>query len=143
MIALIRFVLAVLASLIKSKSRLEAENAALRQQLIVLGRKAQGRARLTNGDRWFFVQLYRWFPSILEVLTIMQPETVVRWHRVGFRHYWHWKSRRGGRPQLHNELRVLIRQMCAKEPAFGVRLASTGNFSNWALRFLNQASPNI
>jgi transposase InsO family protein len=119
MIALIRFVLAVLASLIKSKSRLEAENAALRQQLIVLGRKAQGRARLTNGDRWFFVQLYRWFPSILEVLTIVQPETVVRWHRVSFRHYWHWKSRRGGRPQLHNELRVLIRQMCAENPLWG------------------------
>jgi hypothetical protein len=55
MIALIRFVLAVLASLFKSKSRLEAENAALRQQLIVLGRKARRRARLTNGDRWFFV----------------------------------------------------------------------------------------
>jgi hypothetical protein len=62
MIALIRFVLAILASLFKSKSRLEAENAALRQQLIVLGRKAGRRARLTNGDRWFFVQLYRWFP---------------------------------------------------------------------------------
>jgi hypothetical protein len=59
MIALIRFVLTVLASLFKSKSRLEAENAALRQQLIVLGRKARRRARLTNGDRWFFVQLYR------------------------------------------------------------------------------------
>jgi hypothetical protein len=68
----------------------------LRQQLIVLGRKARRRARLTNGDRWFFVQLYRWFPSILRVLTIIQPETVVRWHRAGFRRYWHWKSRRRG-----------------------------------------------
>jgi transposase InsO family protein len=119
MIALIRFVLAVLASLIKSKSRLEAENAALRQQLIVLGRKAQGCAGLTNGDRWFFVQLYRWFPSILEVLTIVQPETVCVGTGSAFRHYWHWKLRRGGRPQLHNELRVLIRQMCAENPLWG------------------------
>jgi hypothetical protein len=119
MIALIRFVLAVLASVFKSKSRLEAENAALRQQLIVLGRKARRRARLTNGDRWFFVQLYRWFPSILDVLTIIQPETVVRWHRAGFRCYWHWKSRRRGRPQLQKELRALIRQMSVENPLWG------------------------
>jgi hypothetical protein len=87
MIALIHFVLAILASLLKSKSRLEAENAALRQQLIVLGRKARRRARLTNGDRCFFVQLYRWFPSVLDVLTIIQLQTVVRWHRAAFRCY--------------------------------------------------------
>ena len=81
MILLICFVLAVLASPFKSKSRLEAENAALRHQLMVLRRKVQGRVRLTNKDRWFFVQLYRWFPSIQKVLTIVQPETLVRWHR--------------------------------------------------------------
>jgi hypothetical protein len=57
----------------KSKSRLEAENAALRHQLIVLRRKVHGRVRLTNNDRWFFIQLYRWFPSILKVLTIIRP----------------------------------------------------------------------
>src|SRR6476660_5638827 len=66
MFALLRFVLAVLASLFKSKSRLEAENVALRHQLIVLRRKVQGRVRLTNNDRWFFIQ---WLPSILQVLT--------------------------------------------------------------------------
>ena len=75
MIALICFVLAVLASPFKSNIRLEAENAVLRHQLIVLRRKLKGRARLTNNDRWFFVQLYRWFPSILPVLMIMRPET--------------------------------------------------------------------
>ena len=91
MIALIRFVLTILGSPFKSKSRLEAENAALRQQLIVLRRRMKGRARLTNADRWFFVQLYRWFPSILEVLTIIRPETLMRWHRAGFRRYWRWK----------------------------------------------------
>ena len=73
MIALLGFVLAVLAAPFKSKSRLEAENAALRHQLIVLRRKVQGRVRLTNNDRWFFIQLYRWFPSILKVLTVVQP----------------------------------------------------------------------
>ena len=75
MFALLCFILAVLASPFKSKSRLEAENVALRRQLIVLRRKVQGRVQLTNNDRWFFIQLYRWFPSILEVLTIIQPET--------------------------------------------------------------------
>jgi len=101
MCALLCFILAVLALPFKSKSRLEAENATLRHQLIVLRRKAHGRVRLTNNDRWFLIQLYRWFPSILTVLTIIRPETLVRWHRVGFRRYWRWKSRpQGGRPQI-------------------------------------------
>jgi hypothetical protein len=68
MIGLLCFVLAVLASPFKSKLRLEAENTVLRHQVIVLKRRLQGRVRLTNHDRWFFVQLYRWFPSILQVL---------------------------------------------------------------------------
>jgi hypothetical protein len=87
MIGLLCFVLAVLASPFKSKLRLEAENAVLRQQSNVLRRRLHGRVRLTNNDRWFFVQLYRWFPSILKVLTIIRPETLVRWHRAGFRCY--------------------------------------------------------
>ena len=120
MVALMCFVLAVLALPFKSKSRLEAENAALRHQLIVLRRKVRGRAQLSNNDRWFFVQLYRWFPSILEVVTILRPETLVRWHRDGFRRYWRWKSRsRGGRPQIETELRALIRQMSAENLLWG------------------------
>src|SRR5258708_18656934 len=108
MIALICFVLAVLASSFKSKIRLEAENAVLRHQLIILQRKVRGRAHLTNNDRWFFVQIYRWFPTIMKVVTIVQPETLVRWHRIGFRRYWCSKSRsRGGRPQIKMELRAL------------------------------------
>ena len=78
MIGLLCFVVAVLASPIKAKIRLEAENAALRHQLVVLRRQLKGRARLTNDDRWFFVQLYRWFPSILAALMIIRPETLVR-----------------------------------------------------------------
>src|SRR5205809_5586818 len=93
MIGLLCFVLAILASPFKSKLRLEAENAVLRHQLIVLKRRLRGRVRLTNNDRWFFIQLYRWLPSILKVLTIIRPETLVRWHRAGFRCCWRWKSR--------------------------------------------------
>src|SRR3979409_1691291 len=120
MIRLFCFVLAVLASPFKSKVRLEAENAVLRQQLIVLKRRLHGRVRLTNNDRWFFIQLYRWFPSILKVLTIIRPETLVRWHRAGFRCYWRWKSRSlGGRPQIDTELRALIRRMSVESPLWG------------------------
>jgi hypothetical protein len=120
MIGLLCFVLAVLASPFKSKLRLEAENAVLRHQLIVLRRRARGRVRLTNHDRWFFIQLYRWFPSILQVLTIIRPEMLVRWHGAGFRCYWRWKSRPlGGRPQIETELRVLIRRMSVENPLWG------------------------
>src|SRR5882724_11203646 len=120
MIGLLCFVLAVLASPFKSKLRLEAENAVLRHQLIVLRRKPDGRVRLTNHDRLFFIQLYRWFPAILKVLTIVQPETLVRWHRAGFRGYWRWKSRpRGGRPQIDTELRVLVQRMSVENPLWG------------------------
>jgi hypothetical protein len=127
MIGLLCFVLTVLASAFKSKSRLEAENAALRHQLIVLRRKVRGRTQPTNNDRWFFVQLYRWFPSILHVL--VRPETLVRWHRAGFRRHWCWKSqRRGGRQQIDADLRGLIRQMSMKN-LFGVRRASMANCS--------------
>ena len=111
MFALLCFVLAVLASPFKSKSRLEAENAALRHQLIVLQRKVRRRDAFTNSDRLFFVQLYRWFPSVLKAVTIIRPETLVRWHRAGFRRYWRWKSRSlGGRPQIEADLRTLIRR---------------------------------
>ena len=92
MIALVCFVLAVLISPFKSRSRLEAENAVLRHQLAVLRRKLKGRARLTNSERWFFVQLCRWFPSILQVFTIIHPETLVRWHRAGVCHYRRWTT---------------------------------------------------
>src|SRR6266700_7463702 len=120
MVALISFLLNVVASLFKSKSRLEAENAALRQELIVLQRKVRGRVPFTNGDRLFFVQLYRWFPSVLRAIIIIRPETLVRWHRAGFRDYWRWKSRSfGGRPQIDADLRALIRRMSVDNPLWG------------------------
>ena len=113
-------VLNLAASLFKSRWRLEAENAALRQQLIVLQRKVRGRVEFTNSDRLFFIQLYRWFPSILKAITTFRPETLVRWHRAGFRRYWRWKSRNlGGRPQIAVDLRALIRRMSVKNLLWG------------------------
>ncbi len=120
MIALLCFFLTLFTSPFKSKSRLEAENAALRHQLTVLRRRVSGRVHLTNGDRLFFVQLYRWFPSVLKAITIIRPETLVRWHRAGFRRYWRWKSRPlGGRPQIDADLRALIRRMSAENLLWG------------------------
>jgi len=108
MIGLLRFVFAVLVWPFTSQARLHAEIAVLRQQVIILQRKSSGRVRLSNADRWFFVQLYRMFPSILHALHIIRPETLVRW----LRSYWRWKSRnRGGRPQIDVELRALILEM--------------------------------
>jgi hypothetical protein len=108
------------ASLFRPKSRLEAENAALRHQLLVLQRKVRGRVQLTNSDRLFFIQLYRWFPSVLKAITIVRPETLVRWHRAGFRRYWHRKSQRlGGRPQIGADLQALIRQMSVENLLWG------------------------
>ena len=120
MIALLCFFLTLFVSPFKSKSRLEAENAALRHQLIVLQRKTRGRVHLTNRDRLFLVHLYRWFPSVLKAITIIRPETLVRWHRAGFRRYWRWKSRSlGGRPRIAADLRALIRQISAENPLWG------------------------
>src|ERR1700716_2290977 len=120
MIALFCLFLTLFASLFKSKSQLEAENAALRHQLILLKRRGGGRVQLTNGDRLFLVQLYRWFPSVLKAITIIRPETLVRWHRAGFRRHWRWKSRSlGGRPKIAAELRALIRRMSAENPLWG------------------------
>src|SRR5213082_759513 len=153
MIALLCFFLTLLASLFKSKSRLEAENAALRHQLIVLQRKTRGRVHLTNGDRLFFVHLYRWVPSVLNVITIIRPETLVRWHRAVFRRYWRWKSRSlGGRPKIAADLRALIRRMSAENPLwgaprihgellnYGARRASMVSCSSSASRSLSRAS---
>ena len=120
MTTLLSFLLAVLASPFRSKSSLLAENALLRHQVVVLRRKVKGRISLTSGDRWFFLQLYRWFPSILGSLVVIKPETLIRWHRAGFRLYWRWKSlSQVGRPPIDTDLRALIRQMSIENPLWG------------------------
>ena len=107
--------------MVRTRARLEAENILLRHQLNVLRRLAPKKPRLTNLDRLIFVWLYRLFPSVLDaVLTVIRPQTIVRWHRGGFRLYWRWKSRpRGGRPRLPAQIRRLIREMSFANPLWG------------------------
>jgi hypothetical protein len=86
---------------------LEAENLILRQQLIVLRRRHLRRVRLWNTDRVLLVWPYRLYPSLLDAIIVVQPETVIRWHRRGFRAYWHWKSRHLGGPVTTFDLKTL------------------------------------
>jgi hypothetical protein len=117
---LFKLILGVLASLFMSRAKLEAEILVLRQQINVLRRRASKRPHLKNTDRFLFVWLYRWFPSVLGAIAIVRPETVVRWHRAGFRAYWRWRSRnRVGRPKVSIELRTLIGEMSCANRLWG------------------------
>ena len=98
--------------LFRSRTWLEAENLALRHQLNVLHRRSPNQPCCGNFDRLIFVCLYRVAPRILDAVSIVEPETVIRWHRAGLRSLWRWKSRRrAGRPQVSFEVRRLIRDM--------------------------------
>ena len=102
----------LLCDCFKSRRGLEAEILVLRHQLNVLHRRAPRRLYMTWADRALFVWLYHGLPCILDAITIVRPETVVRWHRMGFAAYWRWKSRlRGGRPRVNKEVRDLIRRI--------------------------------
>jgi hypothetical protein len=117
---LLKLILGVLASLIRSRAKLEAENLVLRQQINVLRRRTPKRPDLNNTDRFLFVWLYRWFPSVLEAVAIVRPETIILWHRAGFRAYWRWRSgTRVGRPKVSAELRTLIGEMSRANPLWG------------------------
>jgi hypothetical protein len=106
MIAFLSLLLHVVVWPFKTTARLEAEIIMLRHQLNVLRRRARPKPRLAVADRLLFVWLYRLFPSVLNAVTIIQPQTIIRWHRTGFRLYWRWKSRsRGGRPTIPGEIR--------------------------------------
>ena len=121
MIELLRLILHIMASLFKPRAKLAAEILVLRQQLNVLRRQVSKRPQLSNIDRFLFVWLYRRCPRILDVKTIVRPETVVCWHRMGFAAYWRWKSRPlGGRPWIRKEVRDLIRRMSFENPLWGV-----------------------
>jgi hypothetical protein len=104
----------------KSRRQLEAEILVLRHQLNVLQQRAPRRLHLRWVDRALFVWFYRRCPRILDAITIVRPETVVRWHRMGFAAYWRWKSRSvGGRPRISKEVRDLIRRMSFENPLWG------------------------
>src|ERR1700736_5131285 len=120
MIGFLILFLRVLVSPFKTQARLEAEIVLLRHQLSVLRQRAPSRPRLTMADRLLFVWLYRLFPSVLNAITIVQPETIIRWHRRGFRLYWRWKSRsRGGGPQIPGASTRLIRDMSLANRLWG------------------------
>ena len=106
--------------LFRSRASLEAEILTLRHQVNVLRRKSPKRLAFYNFDRLIFTSLYRLAPRVVNALVIVKPETVIRWHRAGFRLFWRWKSRcRGGRPKVSLEIRQLIRAMSLANPLWG------------------------
>ena len=117
MVETLKTVLGTLLLLFQSRSRLQVEILVLRQQLIVLRRSAPKRVRLRAVDRLLLVLLYRLWPGVLESIAVIQPDTIVRWHRLGFRVLWRWKSRRRlGRPGIAKDTRDLIREISRANP---------------------------
>jgi putative transposase len=121
MLILLTTLLGTLSSMFRSRAMLELENLALRHQVGVLQRSARKRPRLTPADRLLWVGLSRLWRDWRSALAIVKPETVVAWHRAGFRRFWTWKVRRGqpGRPAISHEIRGLIRQMSRENPGWG------------------------
>ena len=117
---LCRLIWHALVGRFRSRTSLEAENLALRHQLNILRRRSPKKLAFSNFDRMIFAGLYRLDSGILDTLTIIKPETLIRWHRAGFRRYWRWKSRaQGGRPKTELEVRQLIREMSVANPFWG------------------------
>ena len=108
------------ADLFKSRSRLEAENLFLRHQLSIALRRAPPRLRLLGIDRALLIWMTRLWPSLLGAAQVVQPETILRWHRAGFKAYWRWKSpNRAGRPKIDRGLRDVIQRMSRENPLWG------------------------
>jgi transposase InsO family protein len=108
------------ADLFKSRSQLEAENLFLRHQLAIALRRALPRFRLRGGDRALLIWMTRLWPSLIGAAQVVQPETILRWHRAGFKVFWRWKSRnRAGRPKIDRGLRDLIRRMSRENALWG------------------------
>ena len=108
------------ADLFKSRSRLEAENLFLRHQLTIAMRRAPPRLRLRGSDRALLIGMTRLWPNLRGMTQVVQPETILRWHRAGFKVFWRWKSRnRAGRPKIDRGLRDLIRRMSRENPLWG------------------------
>src|SRR5467141_3504266 len=117
---LCRLIWCALIGLFWPRAVLQAEILVLRHQLNVLRRKSPKRLAFGNVDRLVFTALYRVAPGVLDALKILKPQTVIRWHRAGFRAYWRWKSRPyGGRPKTPADIRQLIRDMSVANPLWG------------------------
>ena len=111
--------LAALGVFFRSRTDTALEILALRQQVAVLKRK-RPRPGLNGWDRWFWISLRQLWPRWADVLALVQPQTVVGWHRAGFRRYWRWRSHpRRGRPKINDEIRTLIWQMAAENTGWG------------------------
>lgn len=121
MYTLFASIFAALCSSIRTRAALQLEVVALRHQINVLRRSQRGRARLRKADRLFWMWLLRVWSGWRSALVIVKPETVINWHRQGFRWYWTWKTRLGqpGRPELAKETRGLIRRMSLANPLWG------------------------
>jgi transposase InsO family protein len=120
MLAILHLLGTLVVSLFKSRRRLEVENLFLRHQLNIALRRAPQHVRLRGSDRAFLAWMTWLWPSLLNLACVVQPDTILRWHRAGFRAYWRWKSRvRPGRPQVCRELRDLILQMSKENPLWG------------------------
>ncbi len=125
MLTWLGIIFGTLRSALCTQRDLAIENLILRQQVVVLKSRCP-RPGLTDTDRGFWVGLARFWADWREALHVVQPETVVRWNRQGFRYYWRWKSRGRGRPKIDSEIRELIRRMCLSNPLWG-RLGFTGS----------------
>jgi hypothetical protein len=120
MFAILRALGMFVADMFKTRLRLEIENLFLRHQLNIALRRAPPRLRLCGSDRALLVLMTRLWPSLLGVVQVVQPETILRWHRTGFKAFWRWKSRnRAGRPKIDCGLRDLIQRMSKENPQWG------------------------
>jgi hypothetical protein len=119
MSGLLKLIWYVVAGLFRSRAALQTEVLILRHQLNVLRRRAPKRVAVGNIDRLVFAGLHL-APEVLDAVKILKPETIIRWHRAGFRAWWRRKSRpRGGRPRTPDEIRQLIREMSVANPLWG------------------------
>ena len=120
MLVIVHLLGSYVADLFKSRHRLEVENLFLRHQLNIALRRAPQRLRLRGSDRALLVWMTRLWPCLLGLARVVQPDTILRWHRAGFRAYWRWKSQGlAGRPRIERELRDLIRRMSKENPLWG------------------------
>ena len=120
MFAILHALGTLVADLFKSRCRLEAENLFLRHQLAIALRGAPPRFRLRGGDRALLTWMTRLWPSLIGAVQVVQPETILRWHRAGFKVFWRWKSQnRAGRPQIDRGLRDLIQRMSRENRLWG------------------------
>ena len=127
MAGLINILLGYVWSCFQSHERLKAENVVLRHQLNTLHRKVPKRPKLSGSDRMLFVWLYRLFPGIADAITIVRPETLIRWHRAGFRAWWRRKSRNLGGGQRSIANCGISSIGCVLRTRSGVRHAFTAN----------------